>query len=171
MTLTCPNCQTRLQLDDDRVPSQPFTVRCPKCQASVKLQAAGEGNQANPATRDMPAEPQFGRQLARQFNPSPDSPASAIDEKGGRTDLDSLTRILAEALKTANGASNGARDKRRTPRKVLVCLPSPSRERVARLLAARNYQVFIAENTAQALGTMREDRMDVLVLDSGFDPD
>ena len=31
-------------------------------------------------------------------------------------------------------------------------------------------EVFIAENTVQALGRMREERMDVVVLDPNFDP-
>jgi CheY-like chemotaxis protein len=32
-----------------------------------------------------------------------------------------------------------------------------------------DYEVFVAENTAEALGRMREDRMDVVVLDGNFD--
>ena len=44
------------------------------------------------------------------------------------------------------------------------------RESVAQALAAYNYDVFVAENTTEALGRMREDQMDVLILDANFDP-
>ncbi|MCA1849798.1 MAG: zinc-ribbon domain-containing protein, partial [Acidobacteria bacterium] len=33
MIVVCSQCTTRLQLDDAKVPSRPFTVRCPKCQS------------------------------------------------------------------------------------------------------------------------------------------
>ena len=35
---------------------------------------------------------------------------------------------------------------------------------------AHDYEVFIADDTAQGLGRMREERMDVVVLDANFDP-
>src|SRR5207253_10933985 len=38
MLLVCSTCATRLQLDDTKVPSRPFTVRCPKCQTILNGQ-------------------------------------------------------------------------------------------------------------------------------------
>src|SRR5438105_15966334 len=38
MIVTCPNCTTRLQLDKDKVPVRPFSVRCPKCQQIINAQ-------------------------------------------------------------------------------------------------------------------------------------
>ena len=43
-------------------------------------------------------------------------------------------------------------------------------ETVAESLALNEYEVFIAANMAQGLGRMREERMDVIVLDANFDP-
>src|ERR1700716_3670831 len=40
MVLICPKCEARLQLDEAKAPSRPFTVRCPKCQTSVNAQSA-----------------------------------------------------------------------------------------------------------------------------------
>lgn len=37
-------------------------------------------------------------------------------------------------------------------------------------MAKNEYEVFVAENMAQGLGRMREERMDVIVLDANFDP-
>jgi len=55
-------------------------------------------------------------------------------------------------------------------RKVLVCVPEDSRESVARSLVANGYQVFVAEDARQAVDRMRENLLDVVLLDPGFDP-
>ena len=52
----------------------------------------------------------------------------------------------------------------------MICNYTSHRGTVAEGLAEEDFEVFVAENTAEALGRMREDRMDVLVLESGFDP-
>jgi CheY-like chemotaxis protein len=84
-----------------------------------------------------------------------------------------LANVLADLLrqkdpvvaKTA-GPKRPAWDRR----KALVCTDSPNRQAAAEALATLDFEVYVAENTAEALGRMREDRMDVLVLESGFDP-
>src|SRR5260221_14168462 len=40
MVLICQKCEARLQLDEAKTQSHPFTVRCPKCQTSDNVQAA-----------------------------------------------------------------------------------------------------------------------------------
>jgi len=47
----CPECSTRFQLPDEKVPDRPFKVRCPKCQHVVGLPGRGG---ATP-TADEPA--------------------------------------------------------------------------------------------------------------------
>src|SRR5215471_2620368 len=37
MTTTCPQCSMSLSLDDTRLPSEPFTVVCPRCRQSVTI--------------------------------------------------------------------------------------------------------------------------------------
>lgn len=37
MQATCPQCQTRIQIDDAKVPDKAFNVKCPKCSNVVKL--------------------------------------------------------------------------------------------------------------------------------------
>jgi len=44
-----------------------------------------------------------------------------------------------------------------------------NRELIARGLAERNYDVFLAEDTEQAIERMRESQVDVVILDSDFD--
>ncbi len=41
MQAQCPQCSTRIQIDDSKVPDRPFKVRCPKCQHVVALPGRG----------------------------------------------------------------------------------------------------------------------------------
>jgi CheY-like chemotaxis protein len=54
-------------------------------------------------------------------------------------------------------------------RKALVCVLAENRERVARGLAEDGYQVFVAEDTRQAVDRMRENKLEVVLLDPRFD--
>ena len=55
-------------------------------------------------------------------------------------------------------------------RKVLVCISEPHRELVARSLTERGYQVYVAADTRQAIETMRSNQLDIVLLESQFDP-
>jgi CheY-like chemotaxis protein len=55
-------------------------------------------------------------------------------------------------------------------RKALVCTSEPYRDVVARKLSEVGCQVFVAEDTRQAVETMRANKMDVVVLEPQFDP-
>ncbi|MGD8896640.1 MAG: zinc-ribbon domain-containing protein [Acidobacteriota bacterium] len=48
MQAQCPECSTRFQLPDEKVPDRPFKVRCPKCQHVVDLPGRGEAPPAPP---------------------------------------------------------------------------------------------------------------------------
>lgn len=165
MTLICPQCQARLQLDNTKTPSQPFTVRCPKCQTAVKHQppAAETG-----ALDHKPAGSfQIDRTLAPRFTLDKEEPASSRGHDGG-ADISDLAKLLAQVLGKADGLATGLRA--RNMRKVLVCAGRDYRDAAARSLAEHDFEVFVAENTPQALGRMREETMDVVLLDANFDP-
>jgi len=55
-------------------------------------------------------------------------------------------------------------------RKALVCATEANREVAARKLSESGCQVFIAEDTRQAVETMRANKMDVVLLEPQFDP-
>lgn len=60
MQTNCPQCSNRLVLDDAKVPDTPFMLKCPKCQATVKLpgkNGTGEAPQP-PAAQAQPAPAQ-----------------------------------------------------------------------------------------------------------------
>jgi response regulator RpfG family c-di-GMP phosphodiesterase len=53
---------------------------------------------------------------------------------------------------------------------VLLCVPEDYRESLARSLVENDYQVFVANDTRQAVDRMRENLLDMVLLDSRFDP-
>ena len=55
-------------------------------------------------------------------------------------------------------------------RKALVCTSEAYREGVARKLTESGFQVYVAEDTRQAVETMRASKMDVVLLEPQFDP-
>jgi predicted Zn finger-like uncharacterized protein len=179
MVLSCSKCEARLQLDEAKAPPRPFMVRCPKCHSSINVQPApsaeppadGDENDARYAATSMPD---------RAF----ERPASAPAFKGGAAESsDDLTtstsspglvdvaKLLASALHQADTHPNRALKRPAWDRrKVLVCASPAYREAIAISLTDCDYEVFVAENTSQALGRMREDRMDIVILDANFDP-
>jgi response regulator RpfG family c-di-GMP phosphodiesterase len=87
--------------------------------------------------------------------------------------LSDVAKLLADALRHADVGAIGSRGRKRPAwdhRKVLVCASPAYREAIARSIADREYEVFVAENSAQALGRMREEKMDIVILDANFDP-
>ena len=55
-------------------------------------------------------------------------------------------------------------------RKALVCTSEAHREAIAHKLTQSGFQVFVAEDTRQAIETMRANKMDAVVLEPQFDP-
>jgi len=50
----CPQCSTRIQIEDAKVPDRPFKVRCPKCQQVMTL----PGRALAPAPPSAPEAPE-----------------------------------------------------------------------------------------------------------------
>jgi CheY-like chemotaxis protein len=98
-----------------------------------------------------------------------ESEASKSESKG----YSDVAKVLADLLRQADpvvAKTSGPKRPVWDRRKALVCTDLPNRQAIAEGLATLDFEVYVAENTAEALGRMREDRMDVLVLESGFDP-
>jgi hypothetical protein len=84
-----------------------------------------------------------------------------------------LARLLAALLQRGAPTAEKQRGATRLAwerRRVLVCVASQHRDAVARTLAGSDYQVFVASDTTQAIERMREERMDIVILDPDFDP-
>ena len=183
MVLICSKCEARLQLDDAKAPTRPFTVRCPKCQTAISVQSA-TAITAEPGNPDAVSTPEAAPVLNRasferpatapRFTHTPEeSDAAGTSQVPALPGLNDLAKLLADAMRQSDGVSAAGRGRIRPAwdrRKVLVCASPAYREVIARPLAEQNYDVFVAENMAQGLGRMREERMDIIILDANFDP-
>lgn len=175
MNIVCPKCSARLQIDDAKAPSSPFTVRCPKCNAAVEAQpvdalADQRGTGVSKSTTTDPSR--FERPLpAPRYRQSLEPAlleASGASESPGN--VEDAAKLLVELLHRS-GVDPDKKGRRRSDGKRLLLCASPMlREPAAALLAANGYDVFVAESTPQALESMREERMDIVVLDPEFDP-
>lgn len=171
----------RLQLDDAKVPARAFTVRCPKCQNIVSAQPpasdAAHGALANshsPATEN----PRFDRGPAPNFKLDAVAEAEEPVSEGLQPDATNVAanevlRLLANLVQRGTASGEKPLESKRLAwerHRVLVCIAPEHRQKVARKLAESEYHVFVAENSTQAVERMREERMDIIILDPDFDP-
>jgi predicted Zn finger-like uncharacterized protein len=177
MLVTCPSCEARLQVDENKLPSHSIKVRCPKCQGGIDVRAPVLESDPNAITPppDMapPSSPSSPFQLpiaAARFKPA-DSDKAADHREDVPLPSTDVAKLLAAALRQAVPATKGSSvSPSWERRKALVCTNPEHRNRIANSLVAMDFEVFVAENTAEALGRMREDPIAVLVLESDFDP-
>ena len=169
MIIVCPKCATRLQIDDEKSPHRPFNVRCPKCSATVSSGPASPATEQSAlAVGGSPSteHPRFEQSTARAYEPAT---SSAL---GATTGNDDTVRMLFDLL--SKGASQSSENPTARPswdkRKALICTSEPYRDIVARKLSEVGCQVFVAEDTRQAVETMRANKMDVVLLEPQFDP-
>jgi predicted Zn finger-like uncharacterized protein len=176
MVVICSNCKARLQLDESKLPAQGFKLRCPKCQGRIEIKSAVQadddsGGLAFPS--EIPANEAFTFErppIAAPFRPVQ---ADAEAAEASETSSNDVMKLLAEVLRQGeSGAPKSAASKRPAwnRRKALVCVDAERSREIAKGLADSDYEVFVAENTSEALGRMREDRIDVIVLNGEFDP-
>ena len=179
MIVNCSQCLARLQLDDAKVPARAFTLRCPKCQNIINVQPpAAPTDHSALSVGESPAtgHPRFEQpRAAPAFKPET---VSVVEDEvqsyagvPSAAEAGDLARLLVELLQRggSSGSQKSAGRQSWERRKALVCLTTTHREAVARVLAANDYQVFVASDTTQAIERMREDPMDVVILDPDFD--
>lgn len=171
MIIVCSNCSTRLQVDEQKAPSKPFTVRCPKCNSNVNSNSAGTAfDQSALAVGDSPStERQRFDNVRSAPAYQPDSNGSASSEAAASEEaVKLLLGLLRQRGAVEDEESSTVLSWKR--RKLLVCVAESQRDGIARRLAENGCKVFIAEDTRQAIETMRSNQLQVVVLDGQFDP-
>ena len=167
MIIVCQKCSTRLQIDDEKSPQRPFNVRCPKCNNTISsgpASPATEQSALNVGGSPATEHPRFEQSTARAYEP--------VTPTAGNGANDDAVRMLMELLSkgssqnTDNPTARPAWDKR----KALVCTSEPYRDVVARKLADSGFHVLVAEDTRQAVETLRANKIDVVMLEPQFDP-
>jgi predicted Zn finger-like uncharacterized protein len=168
MTIVCQTCSTRLQIDDDKAPSGPFSVRCPKCKSTVNASASSPASESgatslsgSPAT-EHPRYDQVSAPAYQLTNVAQEPPSPSNEEV-----LRMLMSLLGKtnAMDTSNPTVRPSWHKR----KALVCASLQYREQLARSLSEHGYQVYLAEDTRQAVETMRGNQLELVVMEPQFD--
>ncbi len=172
MIIVCQKCSSRLQVDDTKASVSPFTIHCPKCNTRVDCKTSSPAvEQSALAVGGSPAtgSPRFEQ-------PAP-APLFELKENGaeayaGASATDKLVEALSNLLSQPASSSRNVKTTRPSwdPRKALLCVTEENRESVARSLAENGYQVFVAQDTRQAVDRMRENQLEVVILDPRFDP-
>jgi predicted Zn finger-like uncharacterized protein len=176
MIVTCPNCTTRLQLDEAKVPSRAFSVRCPKCQQIINAQppaARAPQRDAVSAVGGVPAStrPQQSANGASAPAPNPSAEAQAQEaapQEPAAPESDVL-RLLASVLKREVESGLALSRQGVERRRAVVCAGSAYGGEVLGALAGGGYEVAVAENVARAAELLREGGVGVVVLDPEFD--
>jgi predicted Zn finger-like uncharacterized protein len=173
MIVTCPNCTARLQLDGAKVPARPFSVRCPKCQQIINAQppATAAARDAVTAVGDVPAS----ARPQPEATAAPPAPLVAEATAAAAPDAqDDVLRLLASLLRREASGGDGAvaaapASRAWKRRRALVCAGSAFGGDAVRALRQAGYDVGVSSDAAQAVEGMREEHLDVLVVDPEFD--
>ncbi|MFN0278889.1 MAG: zinc-ribbon domain-containing protein [Pyrinomonadaceae bacterium] len=157
MIIRCDNCSVSLQLDESKIPSGNFSVRCPRCQNLLRVQkdASGKGlstveqlaaNQAAAATAEGNAD---------------------FAAKESEVQVNSALRALLQALQSGNKTLSPDEEENEKPRRILLCLGQHS-DSTAKILAKAGYKVYVAQTPAQANERLRDGKTELLIFSTDF---
>ena len=159
MLVICSNCNTRLQLDESKIPSNVSKARCPKCQGTVEIRVSPASDPdlhvSLPADMTPPSPPisPFEKPpAAAPFKPSEVASDTSQSISNGYADF---ARVLADVLRQKDPiAAKTAGPKRPAwdRRKALVCTDTPHRQAIAEGLATLDFEVYVAETRLKRSG-------------------
>jgi predicted Zn finger-like uncharacterized protein len=154
MIIRCDNCSVSLQLDDAKIPTGNFTVRCPRCQNMIRVQPGMKSTAKQLEVNS--AAPAIGENV-NQFS-----------EKESDFQINQALKSLLGALQKENTTIDSKDDGDEKPRRVLLCLGESKRDRVAKLLVAGGFKVYLAQTPAQANERLRDGKTEILIFSSDF---
>lgn len=171
MIVVCPKCSSQIQVsgsDSER----PSSIRCPKCKTTLKPATVSPASEKSAlAVGHSPSTDQH------RFKARVPAPLFELEITGSREQpspaapVDDVSQLLVNILKQHGVNSPVAPPSKPgwNSRRALVCTAELHREAIARQLTKNGYQVFVAQDTGQALERMRENQLDIVLLDSDFD--
>ncbi len=170
MIIVCCHCSTRSQVNDEKSRARPFVVRCPKCNNSVNSSPVSPASEQSALA--VGGSPSTDRRRFEQVMPAPPfEDANEVVEKQEASSVDDAVRLLASLL--GKGSESGIRPTEGRAsgnrRKALVCTSEAYRESIASHLSKNGYQVYVAEDTGQAVERMRANPLEVVLLEPQFD--
>ena len=151
MIASCPQCAMSLTFDDTRLPTEPFSVLCPRCRQSVTIM---------PPPKEEPRLPGITGTLE----------ALPTAEAGQSDSLRALADLLLAGLKQEQPQAPDAKKWQR--RRVLLCLDDAGmREKLRSAMEPSRYELFSSDFAPEAIEILHESRAEVIVLSPTFDAD
>jgi hypothetical protein len=151
MIASCPQCAMSLSFDDERLPTEPFNVLCPRCRQSVTIM---------PPPKEEPRLPGVTGSLDVMVE-------GAAPQ---RDPLSALAELLLAGLKQSQ--PQVAETSKWQRRRVLLCLEdSQARESLRAALDPAHYELFSADLAPEAIEILHDSRAEVIVLSPSFDSD
>jgi predicted Zn finger-like uncharacterized protein len=158
MIIRCDNCSVSLQLDESKIPSGKFSVRCPRCQNLLRAEKDASGKGLSTVEQLAASQPAaVAGDNATQFA------ARESDQQ-----INTALRSLLGALQSEKTALEDEDEEK--PRRILLCLGSRS-DQTARILAKAGYKVYVAQTPAQANERLREGKTEIMVFSPDFAPE
>ena len=158
MIIRCDSCSVSLQLDESKIPSGNFSVRCPRCQNLLRVQKDASGKGLSTVDQLAASQPAAAaNEGAQDF---------AAKESGAQINV--ALRSLMTALQSEKAVLSD--DEEAKPRRILLCLGERSDE-TAKLLAKSGYKVYVAQTPAQANERLREGKTEILIFSPDFAAD
>lgn len=156
MIIRCDNCSVSLQVDESKIPTTIFTVRCPRCSNMLRANkdSAAAGSPASQLEASKPAPP------------VPNGPAE-FEEKESEQEINQALRSLLAALQHGGASLDKDDEIGKKARRVLLCL-GEKRDEVAAVLTGAGCKVYIAETPAQANERLREGKTGVMIFSPDF---
>ena len=152
MIASCPQCAMSLSFDDERLPTEPFNVLCPRCRESVTIM---------PPTKEEPRLPGSTASLDPTL-------ADKVAPPSETDPLRTLADMLLAGMKPVAAPVQETQKWRR--RRLLLCLEDAvTRERLRAALEPARYEVFSSDFAPEAIEILHESRCEVIVLSPGFD--
>lgn len=160
MIIRCDNCSVSLQLDESKVPSGNFTVRCPRCQNMLRVQKDASGKGLSTVQQ---------LESSKAASAVPDG-AQEFAAKESEQQINGALRSLMSALNSEKTTLESDEDELDKPRRILLCLGEKLDE-TAKVLAGAGYKVYVAQTPAQANERLREGKTEMLIFSPDFAPE
>jgi predicted Zn finger-like uncharacterized protein len=159
MIIRCDNCSVSLQIDESKVPTGSFTVRCPRCQNMLRAYKKVDGSGSSTVEQLAANKPA----------PAVTDGAQNFAAKESEFQINNALKSLLAALQTDKKGLESAEESEK-PRRVLLCL-GDKRDVVAKSLTDAGYKVYMADTPAQANERLRECKTGIVIFSPDFAPE
>lgn len=170
MVVNCPKCSSQIPVDGPDS-QRPKSIRCPKCNVTLNAVTVSPASEKSALTVGQSPSTERRRFKARVPAPLFElEKTEAPETPGPASPTEDVSQLLAKLLQ--QNAGNQLPPSARpawNPRKALVCTSEVYQEAIARHLTKNGYQVFVAQDTSQAIDRMRENQLEVVLLEQDFD--